>query len=532
MKKYRSLKFKLFLPLVLGIIFTFIILSYVIIENETQVEKDSRITNGLSYAELSVASIIKNYDLLYNTGFYKFSELTCDLLELNENVKNVQIVSSSGTILFDTSELETGKYDSSINNERIINDPVILEQIHSYNPLINEKESSVEIIQPYIDEWGRHDYSVIYTISLENLNTVMENSYMQILPITVFLIILFLITLLLFRYYIDQPLKKLIDGIIQMKQGHLGVTVDIHGNDEIGNLSKVFNKMSIDLKDTTEYLERYNENLEQTVSDRTLELQKNNEELIETKEELEKLNKNLEAEVEKRTEKIQHLLNQKDMFVNQLGHDLKNPLGPLLNLLPVLDKHITKDDDKQIVNVLMRNVNYMRNLVQKTLELARLNSPNTHLHFEEMNLEEHVKHIIENNQFLFKDNSISIETNIPQDTIIIADKLRVEELFNNLFNNAVKYSPPGGTVKVAVKNNKDEVTISIKDQGIGMTEEQINLIFDEFYKADAARHDFDSSGLGMPICKRIVEKHGGNIWVESTGLGRGCTFYFTLPKAS
>ena len=65
--------------------------------------------------------------------------------------------------------------------------------------------------------------------------------------------------------------------------------------------------------------------------------------------------------------------------------------------------------------------------------------------------------------------------------------------------------------------------------GMGMTSEQQEHIFDEFYKADSSRHDLESSGLGLPICKRIIEKHGGCIWVESPGLGRGSIFYFTIP---
>ena len=73
------------------------------------------------------------------------------------------------------------------------------------------------------------------------------------------------------------------------------------------------------------------------------------------------------------------------------------------------------------------------------------------------------------------------------------------------------------------------VIVSIKDNGIGLTSDQIDHIFDEFYKADESRHDIDSIGLGMTICKRIVELHGGRIWIESHGINKGSIVYFTLP---
>jgi len=73
--------------------------------------------------------------------------------------------------------------------------------------------------------------------------------------------------------------------------------------------------------------------------------------------------------------------------------------------------------------------------------------------------------------------------------------------------------------------------MSFKDNGLGLTKEHMDNIFDEFFKVDPSRHDLEASGLGLPICKRIVAKHGGKIWVESPGLGKGSTFYFTLKKS-
>jgi len=115
--------------------------------------------------------------------------------------------------------------------------------------------------------------------------------------------------------------------------------------------------------------------------------------------------------------------------------------------------------------------------------------------------------------------------------MVKADKLRFRELFENLASNAIKYTPKGGeTVTIDAKKEKKHVEVSVKDTGIGMNKRQIKRVFDEFYKADRSRHELESSGLGLSICKRIVEKHGGKIWVESKGLGKGSTFYFTLES--
>jgi len=247
---------------------------------------------------------------------------------------------------------------------------------------------------------------------------------------------------------------------------------------------------------------------------------------------LQKLNNTLEEKVKQRTTRIHHLLKQKDDFVNQLGHDLKNPLGPLVTLLPIIERHVKTEKDKEILKVIQRNVGYMKNLVQKTLELARLNSPNTVLNFEPVNLKEHIDNVIQRNTFLFEGKKISVSSNIPVDLIVYVDVLRLEELFNNLLTNAVKYNNECGSIGINASADDEKVTVFICDDGQGMTPDQLFHAFDEFYKADESRHNIKSSGLGMSICKRIVEKHGGTIWAESDGLDKGSTFYFTLPLYS
>ena len=258
-------------------------------------------------------------------------------------------------------------------------------------------------------------------------------------------------------------------------------------------------------------------------------LKKTQQELEHAHHKLVELNKTLEHKVDERTDEIKNLLRQKDEFINQLGHDLKNPLGPFVQLLPILKNHISDEKDKQMIEVLNRNASYMCNLVKKTIDLAKLNSAKTAFSFEPVLLNEILDEVVLTNRSLFENHNMVIEKRLPGSINVYVDSFYIQEVFANLFNNAVKYSKGSGKITVSATVSDTEVTVAIKDAGIGISEEQMKYLFNEYYKADASRHDFESSGLGLPICKRIIERHGGRIWVESEGLGKGSTFYFTLP---
>ncbi len=262
------------------------------------------------------------------------------------------------------------------------------------------------------------------------------------------------------------------------------------------------------------------------------EEKKAEEELKQAHKKLQDVNKNLEDIVDERTDRIQQLLKQKDEFINQMGHDLKNPLGPFIQLLPILKKHAHDQNDKQMIEVLNRNAWYMKNLVNKTIELAKLNSSKISFNFEPEKLVDIVEEVINVNITLFDNQHIKVENKVSCDLIVQIDRLRVEEVLTNLFNNAVKYTDGPGQIIIDAKLKDERIVVSVKDNGIGISKDQINRLFDEYYKADTSRHDFDSSGLGLPICKRIIEKHGGKIWAESKGIGKGSTFYFTLPMVT
>lgn len=247
------------------------------------------------------------------------------------------------------------------------------------------------------------------------------------------------------------------------------------------------------------------------------------------KKEIDDLNTNLEQKVGERTKEVQELLNQKDEFIQQLGHDLKTPLTPLNTLLPIIAKKTKNKELKKMIDITISNTKQITKLVKNTLELAKLKTTKNDFELKETNLLNEINKVIDSNKLIIDKRNITIENRLDNNLLVIADSFQIESLFENLLTNAIKYmKEEGGTIKIDSRKENGFVEVMIKDDGIGLTEDNIKKIFNEFYKADWSRHDMESTGLGLSICKKIVERHGGNIWVESEGLGKGSTFHFTL----
>ncbi len=243
--------------------------------------------------------------------------------------------------------------------------------------------------------------------------------------------------------------------------------------------------------------------------------------------------RNLEQRVKEKTEEVHSLLVQKDRFIAQLAHDLKTPLTPIIALLPLLRQKAKDPKTTEMLDIITKNANYIKELVFKTLELARLGVPNGGIALTDTKLSHVIAKVLESRRPVFEQKRIAVENNVSDDIVVKADSLMLQEALDNIISNAAKFTAEGGTVTIDANRDSDSiVVIRVKDTGIGMTKDQLGQIFTEFYKADHSRHDLTSTGLGLSICKRIIEKHGGKIWAESDGLGKGSTILFTLPAGS
>ena len=273
------------------------------------------------------------------------------------------------------------------------------------------------------------------------------------------------------------------------------------------------------------------EELLKALEEKVKELEKK---LKETEDRLNELNRNLEQRVIDRTVEVNRLLRNKTRFIDNLSHDLGTPLTPIISLLPIVKESVSDPKLKEMLVTCIRNAEYIRRVVNNTREIAELST--TDLLLKKENLFEILEQLIKKYESIFKTCNIKIKNNIGQDVLVKTEKNRLLQLFDHITSNAVNsmLENDGGTLTFESKPITREtgifIQVSVTDTGIGLTREQIDHIFDEFYKADDSRHKLDSTGLGLTICRNIVEKHGGKIWADSHGKGTGVTIYFTIPS--
>jgi signal transduction histidine kinase len=247
---------------------------------------------------------------------------------------------------------------------------------------------------------------------------------------------------------------------------------------------------------------------------------------------LNELNRNLEQKVIDRTVEVNKLLKHRTRFIDSLSHDLGTPLTPLVSLLPIV-KEETKDEKvKEILDTCIRNAEYIKRVVHNARALADLSQHDLILKKE--NLYEIVEELIKKYDIVFKSSNIRIKNYIDKNVFVKTEKNRLLQLFDHLSSNAVNSMSNGGELSIDSKYINNEkgtfIQVSFKDTGVGLNREQMDHMFDEFYKTDDSRHKLDSTGLGLAICKNIVEKHGGKIWADSHGKDTGATIFFTLPS--
>ncbi len=272
-----------------------------------------------------------------------------------------------------------------------------------------------------------------------------------------------------------QPLRDMAQAAHRMERGDYSVRVHTSSRDEVGQLAAAFNRMSGEL----EGLER----------------------------------------------------SRRDLVAN-VSHELKTPIAAirahLENLLDGVER-----PDPETLQVMLTQSERLGRLVEQLLDLSKLESGEVPLHREDVNLAPLVSQVLSEIDVARSSRGVNVDSDLPDDLPRVdADRERVHQVLFNLVDNAVRFTPEGGTVRIEAHPRNGSVEVRVADTGVGISSEHLPRLFERFYRADTARsRDEGGTGIGLAIARSVVEAHGGHISAESEQ-GHGSVFTFDLPVAS
>jgi signal transduction histidine kinase len=237
-------------------------------------------------------------------------------------------------------------------------------------------------------------------------------------------------------------------------------------------------------------------------------------------------------------EKVKESEKMKSEFINIAAHELRTPIQPILGLTDIIYSKIEDKEQHELLDIIMRNANRLKRLSDNLLDVTKIESQSLMLKKEKLNLNVLISEVLKeyvNKKLKQQMIKIGYDFRYTADIIVEADRDRLAQVIRNLIDNALKFTTiyNNQTIFVIVDKKKEEeekeqAIVSVKDTGEGIPKEILPKLFTKFTTSDSNT----GTGLGLYICKNIVEAHDGKIWAENNSNGKGATFRFTLPIAN
>lgn len=233
------------------------------------------------------------------------------------------------------------------------------------------------------------------------------------------------------------------------------------------------------------------------------------------------LRQTLEDEINKRIE-----------FTRALVHELKTPVTPIMASSELLLQKLNDEPLHGLAQNINQGANNLNRRIDELLDLARGEIGTLRLNPEPMNPRQLLKRIVDEETPVAIRNGQALDAELPGSLpVIVADEERFQQVVLNLLNNAVKFTPPGGKITLRAGVERDNLTVEVQDTGIGIPENEQKILFEPYRSLKSDRARLSGLGLGLSLSKKLVELHGGRIWVKSKK-GKGSTFGFSIPLAA
>jgi PAS domain S-box-containing protein len=238
------------------------------------------------------------------------------------------------------------------------------------------------------------------------------------------------------------------------------------------------------------------------------------------------------AEQVETASKLRELDQLKSEFLASMSHELRTPLNSIIGFADVLLEGLDGELNERMtedVSLIKQSGSHLRTLIGDILDMSKIEAGRMELRYETIDIFQMAEDIMATTQPLATEKDLDLNLNIEGEVgIVEADRTRMRQVFLNIVSNAIKFTEKGG-VTIGVREKAEYLVVSVRDTGIGIQEEHIPIVFEQFRQIDGGlNRSAGGTGLGMPITKKLVELHGGSIWVKSV-VGQGSTFYFTIP---
>ena len=469
MKKLLAVKF-IVLYLVLGVMSVFITLTL-----GRQMLSDRMTARQAQLLYREAAAIAQD------TSAGSFFSVSYDLQSLYRSLRTmadaqnaqILIIDTEGNLLIDTAKPFSAAGMGAIEQFDYAGFGPRYYEISSFFRFFGDDH--LNVMRPIVSGMSTKGYVSVH-MPVSQFHAMLD-SYVSIMLLIVLIVYFtgFAMIILLINSVI-QPLRKIRAGAVEMAAGHLDHRIEVSSEDEIGDVAASMNRMA--------------ENLQQT------------------------------GETQKK-------------FISNISHDFRSPLTSIKGFTEaIIDGTIPPENQEKYLRIIASEVERLENLSSDTLTLSKLDSRDQPLNLSDLDINSTIRNTAAVFEGICRKEKISFNLILLGDALYVrADLARIQQVLYNLIDNAVKFSPPESTITIETSIRHGKAEVRIRDEGIGIKKEDLDKIWDRFFKADTSRgKDKMGTGLGLAIVREIIRLHDQTIEVTSRE-GRGTEFWFTLELA-
>ena len=421
--------------------------------------------NNLLAAVNIIAGNISDSDYFTSKGISPVLEPSLDQKSKEEQYR-IMLIDESGRVLYDSNQTDKGKFYQV---------PEVIEAFQKNNKVSTRTdEMATYAASAVTNEKSEKVCAVLLISPIEEIYQYVKELRQRMLLFILVTVLVLGVLVFFFSKFMLDPMKSILKTVQKMSDGHLGQRIRLKGYNEFSQLGKAFNNMS---------------------------------------------------------EKLEQVEKTRDEFVSNVSHELKTPLSSIKVLTEsiLLEENVPIEMYREFLQDINSEIDRMTNIVNDLLALVRLDQGEDALHIKTVEINRMVEDILKRLSPLAEQKKISLLYEDVRQVMADVDEMKLSLAISNVVENGIKYTPNGGTVKVIVDADHQNVFVTVQDTGIGMSEENQSKVFGRFYRVDKTRdRETGGTGLGLSITHSTVLLHNGSIRLTSKE-GEGSTFLIRLP---